>query len=60
MAGLIRDGEGGFDEIDMDRIVADAEYRRQIVSRLRRERRIAEAQRVAGEDVFEAALSEED
>jgi hypothetical protein len=60
MAGLIRDGETGFDEIDMDRIVADAEYRRQIVTRLRRERRMAEAQRLIGEDAFEAALSEDD
>ena len=60
MAGLIRDGEAGFDEIDMDRIVADAEYRRQIISRLRRERRMADAQRLLGEDVFEAALSDDE
>ena len=60
MAGLTRTVEAGFDEIDMDRIVADAEYRRQIVTRLRRERRMAEAQRLLGEDIFEAALSDED
>jgi hypothetical protein len=32
------------DEIDMERVVADAEYRRHVISRLRRERRFAQAQ----------------
>ncbi|HUZ73646.1 MAG TPA: hypothetical protein VMU87_11720 [Stellaceae bacterium] len=53
--------EGGMPlEIDMDRVVADAEYRRRVIRRLRHERRLAEAVRTRSADAFDLAMSEED
>jgi len=57
-AGL---GEAGaLHDIDMERVVADAEYRRRVIHRLRRERRMAEALRVEGAEGLEFAAGEED
>ena len=44
MAAALNPEESFSDEIDMERVVADAEYRRRVISRLRRERRFAQAQ----------------
>ena len=45
---------GPVDEIDMDRVVTDREYRQQIIDRLRRDRMRAEAE---GPTEFEALLA---
>jgi Ribonuclease G/E len=45
---------GPVDEIDMDRIVTDREYRQQVITRLRRDRMRAEAERPTE---FEALLA---
>jgi hypothetical protein len=42
MAAALKPEESFSDEIDMERVVSDAEYRRQVISRLRRERRFAQ------------------
>jgi hypothetical protein len=42
MAAALKPEESFSDEIDMERVVSDAEYRRQVISRLRRERRSAQ------------------
>lgn len=48
-------------EIDMDRVVADREYRRRVIHRLRQERLLAEAHKTAkAEDPFDAGGAEED
>jgi hypothetical protein len=60
MPELFREEADLSDDIDMDRIVADPEYRRRVVSRLRRERLLAEAQRLQVEDSFDAAFGDED
>ncbi|HXP29649.1 MAG TPA: hypothetical protein VN832_01075 [Stellaceae bacterium] len=48
---------GAFDEIDMDRIVTDREYRQQIIGRLRRDRMRAEAERPTEFEALLAAVS---
>jgi hypothetical protein len=60
MAATVSDETGRPLEIDMDRVVADAEYRRRVIHRLRQERLLAEAARLRGRDDFEMAFGEED
>lgn len=48
------------DDIDMDRVVADPDYRRRIVGRLRRGRMLAEARRPKETDEMLATGGEED
>ena len=43
MAVALKPEESFSDEIDMERVVADPDYRRRVISRLRRERRSAQA-----------------
>lgn len=38
MSGALKDQASLAEDIDMDRVIADAEYRRSVISRLRRER----------------------
>jgi hypothetical protein len=59
MAAALNSDESLTDEIDMERVVADAEYRRRIISRLRRERRSVLAQ-TSAEESADAAGGEED
>ncbi len=59
MAALIGDDVELTGEIDMDRIVADAEYRRQVIARLRRERMLAAAQSARDDDLFDAAAEDD-
>jgi hypothetical protein len=48
-------------DIDMDRVVADSDYRRRVIHRLRQERLLAEAHKVAkAEDPLDSWLGEED
>jgi hypothetical protein len=48
-------------DIDMDRVVADRDYRRRVIHRLRQERLLAEAQLITkAEDSFESGAGEED
>ena len=49
MPSALKDSASLAEEIDMDRVVADPEYRRRIITRLRRER-ILKAQATADED----------
>jgi hypothetical protein len=44
MPAALTGDESLSDEIDMERVVADSDYRRRVISRLRRERRVAKAQ----------------
>jgi hypothetical protein len=44
MPAALNGEESLSDEIDMERVVADSDYRRRVISRLRRERRVAKAQ----------------
>lgn len=60
MAAALNEEGGTPLEIDMDRVVSDAEYRRQVIHRLRRERLQAEAVRVRSADAFDLAVVEED
>lgn len=46
-------------DIDMDRLVADAEYRRRIIYRLRQERILAEAQKARHEGGLDYAGDED-
>jgi hypothetical protein len=48
------------EEIDMERVVTDAEYRRHVITRLRRHRLVADALRGTSDDLLDAALGEED
>ena len=59
MAAALKSDESLTDEIDMERVVADADYRRRIISRLRRERRFAMAQ-TGAEDAVDSIGGEED
>ena len=59
MAAALKSDESLTDEIDMERVVADSEYRRQVISRLRRERRFVKAQ-TAAEDAIDFLGGEED
>ena len=43
MPAALKPEESFSDEIDMERVVADPDYRRRVISRLRRERRSAQA-----------------
>jgi hypothetical protein len=47
-------------DIDMDRVVADAEYRRRVITRLRQERLLAEAQKAKDTDPLDLAAGEDD
>ena len=48
-------------DIDMDRIVADREYRRRVIHRLRQERILAEAQKTARiDDPLDFGASDDD
>ncbi len=48
-------------DIDMDRIVADREYRRRVIHRLRQERILAEAQKAArADDPLDPGASDDD
>jgi hypothetical protein len=58
MAGAFGSEEGHSDDIDMERVVADPDYRRSVISRLRRERLYHRTQRFA-DDMFEAAGEED-
>jgi hypothetical protein len=51
MAAALKSDTSLTDEIDMERVVADAEYRRSVIFRLRRERRFAMAQTIAEDAV---------
>jgi hypothetical protein len=42
MPAALKPEESFSDEIDMERVVADPDYRRRVISRLRRERRFAQ------------------
>jgi tetrahydromethanopterin S-methyltransferase subunit F len=59
MAAVIDDEVELTMDIDMDRVVADAEYRRQVIARLRRERMLAAAQSARDDDLFDAAAEED-
>lgn len=54
-----RDAEASLD-IDMDRVVADADYRRRVIHRLRQERLLAEAQKAKDPYPLDLALGEDD
>lgn len=45
MSGLPPLDDKDFDNLDMDRVVADPHYRRRVIDRLRRDPRIAEKRR---------------
>lgn len=48
-------------DIDMDRVVTDRDYRRRVIHKLRQERLLAEAHKIArAEDPLEAWLGEDD
>ena len=58
MPAALRSEESLSDEIDMERVVADPDYRRRVISRLRRERRYARAQVI--DDAADLAAGEDD
>jgi hypothetical protein len=58
MPAALNGDESLSDEIDMERVVADSEYRRRVISRLRRERRSAKAQ--VSDDSADLAAADED
>ncbi len=58
MPAALKSDESFTDEIDMERVVADPDYRRRVISRLRRERRYARAQVI--DDAADLAAGEED
>ena len=60
MAAALREEIDGTHDIDMERVVADPEYRRRVVARLRQARLLAEAQRPKAADVFDIAAGDED
>ena len=43
MAAALKPEESFSEDIDMERVVADPDYRRRVISRLRRERRSAQS-----------------
>jgi hypothetical protein len=48
-------------DIDMDRVVADRDYRRRVIHKLRQERLLAEAHKIArADDPLETWLGEDD
>jgi hypothetical protein len=47
MSGLPPLDDKDFDNLDMDRVVADPDYRRRVIDRLRRDPRLAEKCRQA-------------
>jgi len=59
MASMIGDEVEFTADIDMDRIVADADYRRRVIARLRRERMLAASHTVRDDDIFDAAADED-
>ena len=58
MPAALKSDESLSDEIDMERVVADADYRRRVISRLRRERRFAQVQ--LSDDVADLGAGDED
>jgi hypothetical protein len=48
------------EEIDMERVVTDAEYRHRVITRLRRQRLFAEALRGRDDDALDAAQGDDD
>ena len=60
MTAATKFGETPGDEIDMDRVVVDQEYRRRVINRLRQVRLAAEAQRLEATGRIETWQGEED
>jgi hypothetical protein len=61
MATVRKTEDGLFDDIDMERVVTDPDYRRRVIGLLRRERVLAQAQQDgAAEDSAGEEAGEED
>jgi hypothetical protein len=58
MAAVFEPEAENADDVDMERLVADAEYRRRVIHRLRRERLDAAAHRPRAAEEFISALGD--